>query len=182
MAPIRSTLLAGLALTMPIDGRSAVGREDPAPHAGASARLAIVPTGPVAATTTADAAKGPASFARANDGLFYVTGMVNGAPVQFLIDTGASVVVLTRDDAARAGIATDRFASSVQTANGSSPMAWTKLRHVKVAGVEVSGIDAAIPQAGLKVSLLGQNMLARMGTMTLTRDHIVVHGPQATSQ
>ncbi|RYD19717.1 MAG: TIGR02281 family clan AA aspartic protease, partial [Lysobacteraceae bacterium] len=42
-------------------------------------------------------------FSRASDGLFYVVGRVNGVKVRFLLDTGATMVVLTPADAARVG-------------------------------------------------------------------------------
>ena len=45
-----------------------------------------------------------AAIARSADGHFYADLMVNGAPVHFLVDTGASVVALTRDDAQKVGL------------------------------------------------------------------------------
>ena len=68
-----------------------------------------VSTAPHEITTTAS-----------DDGHFYVMGQVNGAPVRFVIDTGASGVVLSPDDARRAGIdpASLKFASPAETANG----------------------------------------------------------------
>ena len=100
-------------------------------------------------------------FKRANDGLFYVTGNVNGVPVRFVVDTGASVVVLTQRDAERVGISKDSGShqAHIQTAGGSSAMRWAKLKEVTVAGQRVEKLDAAIVRDGLKVSLLGQNYL-----------------------
>lgn len=120
-------------------------------------------------------------FERAPDGLFYVNGLVNGQSIRFLVDTGASVVMLTRADAAAVGLKLDRteFQSQVRTANGASAMAWTRLRKVDIAGHQLSQIDAAVPQDGLPVSLLGQNLLRELGVVTIDGDHLRVHNRAA---
>ena len=111
---------------------------------------------------------------RADDGLFYVTGLVNGSPVRFLVDTGASVVMLTRADAERVGAVRgdQSFDASVDTANGASAMAWTTLRRISVAGRDIRTVQAAVPQSGLPVSLLGQNVLSQLGPVTLNGDRL----------
>jgi len=116
-------------------------------------------------------------FARAPDGLFYVTGRVNGHNVRFLVDTGASVVMLTREDAAAVGVDLKHggFQSRVRTANGASAMAWTTLQDIDIAGHRLSRIDAAVPQNGLPVSLLGQNLLRKLGVVTIDGDRLRVH-------
>lgn len=113
-------------------------------------------------------------YERAPDGLFYVTGLVNGHSIRFLVDTGASVVMLTREDASAIGldIEQESFRSQVRTASGASSMAWATLRHVDVAGHRLSRIDAAVPQGGLPVSLLGQNVLRQLGALTIDGDQL----------
>jgi|CXWL01.1.fsa_nt_gi aspartyl protease family protein len=113
-------------------------------------------------------------FQRANDGLFYVTGNVNGVPVRFVVDTGASVVVLTQRDAERVGINKDSgtHQAHIQTAGGPSAMSWAKLKDVTVAGQRVEKLDAAIVRDGLKVSLLGQNYLSELDSMMLRGDRL----------
>lgn len=112
--------------------------------------------------------------ARAADGLFYVHARVNGRPVRFLVDTGASVVVLTPADAAAVGVAPapDRFDAHVLTAAGNAPMAWATLNEVRLAGRAVRGVRAAVVRDGLAVSLLGQNMLARLGSVRMEGDQL----------
>ncbi len=143
------------------------------------AAVAQLATAPVRVTPVAVGNRAATSFARAGDGLFYVTGRVNGADIRFLVDTGANVVVLTRADAARAGVSPAAFQAKVQTANGPAPMAWTKLDQLSIAGRDVRGVDAGITHTGLGVSLLGQNVLSRLGSVTLTNDSLVVHGDPA---
>ena len=112
---------------------------------------------------------------RSADGLFYVTARVNGTPIRFLIDTGANMVVLTAQDAQKAGVKNlDVVAASVDTANGTSEMPRAILKHVAVADLQASHIHAAIMRNGLKVSLLGQNMLSKLGVITMSGDEISI--------
>ena len=133
-----------------------------------SAKAAIVPA-PAVVAPGSDARE----FPRAADGLFYVTANVNGQPVRFLVDTGASVVVLSPHDAARTGLADQaRYTAHIDTANGSAPMAWTTIERVEIGGRQVSGLRAAVVQQGLSVSLLGQNALAKLGPVTMEGDRL----------
>jgi aspartyl protease family protein len=117
---------------------------------------------------------GSSRITRASDGLFYVRAKVNGQPVRFLVDTGATVVVLSDKDARSVGAmpGTGRFNARMATAGGSRPMAWTKLGHVRVAGQDVKGVTAAVVSGGPGVSLLGQNLLAKLGGMKIRGDSL----------
>lgn len=100
---------------------------------------------------------------RAPDGLFYIEARVNGAPVRFLVDTGASVTVLTADDAARVGAATGGGERTLATVGGATAIRWARLRTVRVAGHDVhGGAPVAVLSRGGGVSLLGQDMLRRL--------------------
>ena len=102
------------------------------------------------------------------DGLFYVSALVNKHPVRFLVDTGANLVVLTPEDARDVGLAPRNGAASdnIDTAAGPSAIRRVTLENVAVAGHQVRNLDAAVMGSGLKVSLLGQNMLAKLGPIT----------------
>ena len=115
-------------------------------------------------------------ISKASDGLFYLSGNVNGKPVRFLIDTGANMVVLTADDARRVGVALGESSpsDSIETAGGMSSMDRVTLDRVSVAGRDVAGIDAAVMQNGLKVSLMGQNLLSKLGPITMSGDEIAL--------
>ncbi len=69
------------------------------------------------------------AFRRAQDGHFYATAAVNGQPVRFMVDTGASDLVLTEADARAAGIDTDRlnYVLPTFTANGQTMSAPVRL-------------------------------------------------------
>ncbi len=159
-------VFAGIGISMVLTGSVA-------PAARAIEPQAVSVEAPVAQVPALDAVE----FERAPDGLFYVTGLVNGQTIRFLVDTGASVVMLTREDAAAVGLKLDRneFQSHVRTANGASAMAWTRLRDIDIAGHRLSQIDAAVPRDGLPVSLLGQNLLRKLGVVTIDGDRLRVH-------
>lgn len=126
------------------------------------------------ASGTATVVQSAHHIQRGTDGLFYVNVLINDRPIRFLIDTGASVVVLTAADARQAGIEVHEtnFNRSVDTVGGAAPMAWATLDKVNLAGHEVRGLKAAVVRNGLGVSLLGQNMLAKLDSVTLTADRV----------
>jgi aspartyl protease family protein len=119
-------------------------------------------------------APGSDHVARARDGLFYVSAKVNGQPVRFLVDTGATVVVLSDADARAVGAmpASGGYNARMSTAGGSRPMAWTKLGHVQIAGQDVRGVTAAVVSGGPGVSLLGQNLLSKLGGLHIEGDRL----------
>ena len=114
------------------------------------------------------------TISKAADGLFYMSGKINGTAVRFLIDTGANMVVLTSDDARRLGLAssTNRMNDRIETAGGQSHMSRVSLDAVDVAGHHVERVDAAVMPDGLRVSLLGQNLLSKLGQINMSGDEI----------
>jgi len=111
-------------------------------------------------------------------GHFVVTGMINGsAAVQFLVDTGASLVSISVEDARRAGINYLAGQRSVtRTASGVAPVYQVKLDTVKIGDVTLYNVDAAVHTSGqLPMGLLGMSFLNRMemrrdgAALTLTR-------------
>lgn len=101
---------------------------------------------------------------------------VNGTPVRFLVDTGASLVVLTPADARAAGIDLGQlvFDARAATANGVVRMAPVTLREVRLGQLSVRDVPAAVIE-NLDVSLLGVSFLARLrsyemrdGRLTIT--------------
>jgi len=116
-------------------------------------------------------------FDRAPDGLFYVTGQVNGVKVRFLLDTGATMVVLTPADAARVGA--PRTVTSrhlvMETAAGPSAIDRVTLDRVAIAGHTVTNVNAAVVRRGLKVSLLGQDLLSQLGPVTISGNQVELY-------
>lgn len=156
--------------------RGGGGAELPRPQSAANAAIAAAP---LPATRNPDAKPMALKIAKAPDGLFYVSGSVNGTAIRFLVDTGANLVVLTADDARRIGLtAADANAGgSVQTASGQANMDRVTLGRVSVAGHSAENVDAAVMHDGLSVSLLGQNLLSKLGPITMSGDEITLQRP-----
>ena len=114
------------------------------------------------------------TISKAPDGLFYMSGMINGTAVRFLIDTGANMVILTSNDARRLGLAssTSRMNGKIETAGGQSQMGRVSLDAVDVAGHHIESVEAAVMPDGLRVSLLGQNLLSKLGQISIAGDEL----------
>lgn len=114
----------------------------------------------------------------ARDGHFHMTLGVNGVPVEFVVDTGASEIVLTQEDAERAGIAIDGlpFLGTANTANGTVRTAQVRLDEVDLGGITDRNVRALVNGGEMNGSLLGMTYLNRFsevsfgnGTMVLQR-------------
>jgi len=109
------------------------------------------------------------------DGHFYVMGQVNGAPVRFVVDTGASGIVLSPDDAKRAGIDATalKFTLPSETANGVGYGAVYTAPNLNVGPLKLTNVPMEVNQTPMSASLLGMTFLKRL-------DSIEVHGDQMT--
>jgi len=117
-----------------------------------------------------------ATLAAGPGGHFVGEGAVNGTPVRFLVDTGASSIALPASLAQRAGIDFRKGEPGVSnTANGLVPVYRVNLATVRLGGIELNSVDAVVFEAGLDTALLGMSFLNRVDmkregdTMTLTR-------------
>jgi clan AA aspartic protease (TIGR02281 family) len=97
-------------------------------------------------------------------GHFLVEAVVNGAPVTFLVDTGASDVVLTMADAKRLGFRPEnlRFTQRFASANGEVRGAPVVLREIRIGQFSVFDMPASVNEAPLRISLLGMSFLKRL--------------------
>ncbi len=139
--------------------------------AGKTFALAVPPIG--ATDAQHRPGRAPHSFARATDGLFYVTAKVNGTPVRFIVDTGSNIVVLTGRDAARVGAAhTAARAPVLQTVGGATRMQGVAIDRLEIAGQSLDHVDAATVEHGLDVSLLGQSALAQLESIRFAGDRV----------
>jgi aspartyl protease family protein len=129
---------------------------------------------PAAGTAGAD---GSVSYRASRDGYFHVEGWVNGTRIRFLVDTGASDVVLTPADARRLGMDVDRlaFTQVTETANGFGRGAPVTLRQVEVGGLRVAEVSASVNQADMSESLLGMSFLRRIGGFQVSGDRLTLH-------
>lgn len=109
-----------------------------------------------------DDSNGAVRFRAGRDGHFPIKATINGAEIATIFDTGASAVVLTAKDAAKAGIDTAvlSYHIPVATANGTGKAAEVKLDRVDVGGIVRNNIRAFVLEPGaLDTSLLGMSFL-----------------------
>lgn len=98
-------------------------------------------------------------------GTFTATGRINGAPVSFLVDTGATAIVLNAGDAARAGVDYQRqgVRIGVRTASGTTSGYAVALRHVSVGDISLSDVRAVVLEGeSPAMPLLGMSFLGRV--------------------
>ena len=98
-------------------------------------------------------------------GHFQVNGSVNGRHLDFMIDTGASVIALTAKDADYLGIhpTAREFTMLVKTANGIAKAAPVRLDMVEIRDIMVRNVDAVVmPDSALSENLLGMSFLTRL--------------------
>jgi aspartyl protease family protein len=117
-----------------------------------------------------------ATIAKSSDGHFWADADIDGHDVRFLVDTGASAVSLTPDDAERLGFSPGSLAYNYQvsTANGQTVAARVKLDRISVAGAEVRDVDAYVIQQGLPTSLLGMSYLGRLSQFEATQSALIL--------
>ena len=112
---------------------------------------------------------------RASDGQFYADVRINGSVVHMMIDTGASGIALSRDDARSAGLATSIGMNDVvgEGADGAVRGEYVKLDRVELGPLSVSGPDAVVLNSGQQ-SLLGQSFLSKYSSVQIEGNRMVL--------
>jgi len=112
----------------------------------------------------------------AQDGHFYMDVEINESPMRFMIDTGASDIVISTAEARRIGIKTEKlnFNKSYQTANGISWGASVVLKTIKVGNMVFYDVPASVNSAEMGTSLLGMSFLRRFKKYEFYRDKLIL--------
>jgi len=123
--------------------------------------------------------EGPSvEVARARDGDFNVRVEVNGSRIPMLVDTGASSVVLTPEDAVAVGLPLEflRYDIPIDTANGRGRAAAIVLDRIAIAGsIEERDVPALVASPGtLRHSLLGMSFLSRLASFEIRGEKLVM--------
>lgn len=121
---------------------------------------------------------GRVSVNRSWGGQFVLRGEVDGANVEFLFDTGASLVVLSAADAAHAGFdpATLDYRIPVMTASGLTEVAPVRIPSIRIGSIEMQRVRGAVARPGdLDTSLLGMSFLDRLDGYEVRRDRLVLN-------
>jgi len=120
--------------------------------------------------------RGEMMYRRSADGHFYIDATVNGQAVRFLVDTGASEIVLSPDDAARIGF--DRsellFNRQYETANGIGWGAPVVLRSIETGAIRFRSVAASVNDASMSESLLGMSFLDRLAGFEVRGDSLIL--------
>lgn len=104
------------------------------------------------------------------DGQFWADATVNSGYVRFLIDTGASAIALTKEDAQRAGLNLRelKYNVPIRTAGGRNMAARVTLKSVSVGSITLRNIEALVVPEGLETSLLGMTYLGQLQKVEAT--------------
>ena len=113
---------------------------------------------------------------RAPDGHYYLTVEIEGVPVRFVVDTGASQIVLSQSDAERIGLDTKSLAylGRAYTANGEVRTAPVRLESLVVGPVRHENLRAVVNQGEMGQSLLGMEYLQRFSSIEITGGRLVL--------
>ncbi|MEP1208259.1 MAG: TIGR02281 family clan AA aspartic protease [Rhizobiaceae bacterium] len=135
----------------------------------------VIPGSPISATD--DSGRRIVTLIRADNGHFEATAGVNEQSIRFLVDTGASSIVLSYDDARAAGIGVDDLSYSIrtQTANGTGRAARARIDHFYLGGIERRGMNVLVAEPGrLGKSLLGQQFLESLHSYEKRGDRLTL--------
>lgn len=107
---------------------------------------------------------------RSPNGHYYIQAQLNDAPVRFVLDTGASMIVLTKVDAERSGIDLDSLSyfSRAMTANGEVRTAPVRLDNVTLGGFTDKNVTALVNEGEMIESLMGMDYLQRWGKIEIS--------------
>ncbi|MFA5949527.1 MAG: TIGR02281 family clan AA aspartic protease [Hyphomicrobium sp.] len=145
-----------------VGGATEVPASAPSPDASASARRSSSRTVEIPA---------------AANGHYFAKAEINGRPIDVLVDTGATIVALTYEDAERAGVRMRGvdFTGRVNTANGFARVAPVKLDRVEIAGITVRNVEATVSERGrLTTTLLGMSFLSRLDRVDIRQGVLIL--------
>ena len=113
---------------------------------------------------------------RAADGHFYADVTIDGSTARMLVDTGATTIALTDEDAAAFGVYWDETAIE-PVARGASGLVYgvpVTLATVGLGELEAQHVEAVVVPDGLDISLLGQSFLSRIGKVEMNQERMIL--------
>lgn len=121
-------------------------------------------------------AGGEMVFRADRNGQFSVQAKIDGVEIRFLVDTGATDVVLSLQDARRVGLdpATLRFTQPYRTANGVVMGASIRLDEITLGDIRLEDVAASVNPVPMAHSLLGMSFLGRLSSYEITRDTLTM--------
>ena len=109
-------------------------------------------------------------------GIFMIDAKVNGHPVHFLLDTGATKVTVGARDARNLGIDLDslKYDIRVQTAKGINFVAYIQFDSIQIGNILIKNVDGYVAKEGLSGSLLGMSFLNRLSKYEVGKGSITL--------
>jgi len=116
------------------------------------------------------------SAPRDRDGHYYLSLIINDAPIRFVVDTGATDLVLTKEDAARVGLDPKQLAylSIANTANGQVRLARVRLDSVQLGDITDQDVRAVVNEGDMRESLLGMTYLQKFGRIQIEGNRLTL--------
>lgn len=143
----------------------------------------VAPT-TVASRTPAAAPRVPQQPARPNQlvikagphGHFFVEAQIRSRNIRFLVDTGASFVTLSQDDAERLGYAVHQldYSGTSNTANGIARFAPVVIDEIAIGDIVVRDVQASVIDSPMEGSLLGMAFLRKLAGFEVSQDHLIL--------
>jgi aspartyl protease family protein len=169
---------AGLAYTLTHPGliTGLLDADRPAAAPGARAD-ADTPEDDAAPDTASNAPAGTLTLPAGQYGHFLAKADINGRDVDVMVDTGASLVALSYEDAQRAGIFVNPsdFTHAAQTANGITRVAPVTISEVQIGNISVRNVEAVVSQRGASQrTLLGMSFLGRLSRVEMRGTTLVL--------
>jgi aspartyl protease family protein len=152
-----------------------------APQPTPPVQIAAVAPRPAPARTVAAQPRPAQGEARIGDdslGHYFADVEINGSRLHMLVDTGASLVSLSYEDAAAIGVypAPADYKYGASTANGTARVARATLRQVRIGSVVAYDVEASVGERGtLSTSLLGMTFLSKMSRIEVASGALVLH-------
>ena len=114
---------------------------------------------------------------REEDGHYWARADIDGTSIKLLVDTGASIVALTWNDAQRLDLEPEQldFIWAINTANGETFGASTLLPSIRIGDVEIENVEAMVLQDGLlENSLLGMSFLGKLYSYEFKQSSLII--------
>lgn len=161
-------IAAGVFLFIPKNSE----QQSPALAASATSDTGTVPPADQSTTSYAKAAV----ISRRDDGHYWTNASVDGTSVEFMIDTGASIIALTPKDAQRIGIDMDALSydGRINTAGGQIKGAYITIDEVRIGRVKIKNVDAVVLPDGLTQSLLGMSFLGQLYSYEFRQNQLII--------
>lgn len=147
----------------------------------AAALVFALPGGTVGGSSASPAVQGaaPGSLVerRGANGLFHLSARLGAADLRMVVDTGATALVVSERDAARADLKPGGAIGTLQGADGPIAVRWTRAARLEIAGIVLHDVEVAVVPGPLATPLAGQEVLARLGTIAFTGDRLTISPP-----